>query len=54
VKAIVIKGKNIGTYVGKVACRATGKFNIYTPAGLVQGIGHELCRVLHHKDGYAY
>jgi len=54
VKAIVTKGKKIGVYVGKVACRATGSFNISTPKGLVQGISHRLCRLIHHKDGYAY
>ena len=54
VKAVVTKGKKIGTYVGKVACRATGRFNISTLVGLVQGIGHKSCQVLHRKDGYAY
>ena len=54
VKAVVTKGKKIGTYVGKVACRATGSFNISTSAGLVQGINHCHCQMLHRKDGYAY
>ena len=54
VKAVVTKGKKAGTHVGKVACRATGSFNIATLAGLVQGISHKTCRILHHKDGYAY
>jgi 5-methylcytosine-specific restriction endonuclease McrA len=54
VKAVVTTGKKIGIYVGKVACRATGSFNISTLAGLVQGIGHRFCQVLHRKDGYAY
>ena len=54
VKAVVTSGKKIGTYIGKVACRATGSFNISTVTGLVQGIGHKNCKVVHHKDGYAY
>ena len=54
VKAIVTKGKKIGVYRGKVACRARGSFNISTPAGLVQGISHRVCRLIHHKDGYTY
>jgi len=54
VKAIVTTGKKMGVHIGKVACRATGSFNISTPAGLVQGISHKYCRVLFRKDGYAY
>lgn len=54
VKAVVTKGKKIGTYVGKVACRVSGSFNIATVSGLVQGISYKNCRVIHHKDGYAY
>jgi 5-methylcytosine-specific restriction endonuclease McrA len=54
VKAIVTKGKKIGTYVGRVAVRSTGSFNISTQQGLVQGIGHKYCQVIHQKDGYNY
>jgi 5-methylcytosine-specific restriction endonuclease McrA len=54
VKAIVTKGKKIGTYVGKVAVRATGKFNIQTNGGVIQGISHKYCSVIHRKDGYSY
>ncbi|MCW3101241.1 MAG: restriction endonuclease [Chthonomonadaceae bacterium] len=54
VKAVVTKGKKIGVHIGKVACRATGSFNISTPMGLMQGVSHRFCRLLHHKDGYAY
>jgi hypothetical protein len=54
VRGVVAKGKKIGTYLGKVACRATGSFNISTAVGLVQGISHKNCRLLHRKDGYAY
>jgi hypothetical protein len=54
VKAIVTTGKKVGTYVGRVATRATGSFNISTTAGLVQGISHKYCTPIHRKDGYAY
>ncbi len=53
-KAIVTKGKKIGTYVGRVATRATGYFNISTNNGLVQGISHRYCQAIHRKDGYSY
>jgi 5-methylcytosine-specific restriction endonuclease McrA len=54
VKAVVTSGKKIGTYVGRVATRATGSFNISAPDGLVQGISHKYCTHIHKKDGYAY
>ncbi len=54
VQAIVTSGKKIGTYVGRVATRATGSFNISTPNGLVQGISHKYCTHIHRKDGYSY
>jgi 5-methylcytosine-specific restriction endonuclease McrA len=54
VKAIVTKGKKIGTYVGRVATRKTGSFNISTSKGLVQGISHKYCQPIHKKDGYSY
>ena len=54
VKAVVTKGKKIGTYLGRVAVRSTGSFNISTSHGLVQGISHRYCTTVHGKDGYAY
>jgi 5-methylcytosine-specific restriction endonuclease McrA len=54
VKAIVTKGKKIGTYVGRVATRACGSFNISTKNGLIQGISHKYCQIVHGKDGYQY
>ena len=54
VQAVVISGKKIGTYVGRVATRATGSFNISTTHGLVQGINYKYCQQVHKKDGYAY
>ncbi|MFL5691529.1 MAG: RNA-guided endonuclease IscB [Ktedonobacteraceae bacterium] len=54
VRAVVTKGTKAGTYVGKVAVRATGSFNITTKTGTVQGISHRFCTPLHRCDGYSY
>ena len=54
VKAIVTKGKKIGTYFGRVATRASGSFNVSTKNGLVQGINYKYCQLIHSKDGYQY
>ena len=53
VKAIVTSGKKIGEYVGRVAVRSTGSFNISASA-LIQGISHKYCKTIHRKDGYSY
>ena len=54
VKAVVTIGKKVGIYVGKVAIRSSGSFNISTKTGLVQGISHKFCKRIHAKDGYSY
>jgi 5-methylcytosine-specific restriction endonuclease McrA len=54
VRAVVPSGVKAGTYVGKVAVRRTGSFNITTPTRIVQGISHRFCTVLHRCDGYTY
>lgn len=54
VRAVVPSGKKAGTYVGRVAVRGTGSFNITTTQGTVEGIGHRYCTVLHRSDGYRY
>ncbi|QUN31821.1 HNH endonuclease (plasmid) [Cupriavidus sp. KK10] len=54
VKAIVPTGKKAGTYVGRVAIRVTGFFNIQTAAGAVQGISHKHCKLIQRGDGYGY
>ncbi|MEG4851118.1 RNA-guided endonuclease IscB [Microcoleus sp. B5-D4] len=53
VKAIVTSGKKIGTYVGRVAVRTSGSFNI-SASELVSGISHKYCSIIHRKDGYSY
>ena len=54
VKAVVTKGKKAGAHVGRVAVRSTGRFNIKTASGTVQGIGWKNCTILQRKDGYTY
>ena len=55
VKAIVTKGKKVGTYMGRVAVRASGSFNIQSAeGGLVQGISHRYCTLIQRSDGYGY
>ena len=54
VKAVLAKGVHIGTWIGRVAVRANGSFNIQTTSGVRQGIGWKFCRVLQRADGYGY
>ena len=54
VKAVVTTGKKVGTYLGRVAIRATGSFNIQTGNGLIQGIHHRFCTLIQRADGYGY
>jgi hypothetical protein len=53
VKAVVTAGKKMGKYVGRVAVRASGLFNI-SASELVQGISYKCCQIIHRKDGYGY
>ncbi len=53
-RAVVPAGRKAGTYVGKVAVRTSGSFNIVTSQGVVQGIPHRFCRLIARADGYSY
>jgi len=53
VKAVVPKGKYAGTYVGRVAVRSSGFFDIKTKTGKVT-VSYKYCQVQHHSDGYNY
>jgi 5-methylcytosine-specific restriction endonuclease McrA len=46
--------KKAGVYIGRVAVRSTGSFNVQTATATVQGIGHKHCRLLMRGDGYGY
>jgi 5-methylcytosine-specific restriction endonuclease McrA len=54
VKAIVTKGSKVGTYVGRVAVRATGSLNLTTAKETVQGISFKYCQAIQRLDGYSY
>jgi 5-methylcytosine-specific restriction endonuclease McrA len=54
VKAIVTKGKKIGTYVGTVGCRSSGYFNINLLKDRVQNISCKYFTLIQKSDGYKY
>ena len=54
VRAVIPAGKKVGTYIARVAIRATGFFNLQTAISVVQGISHKHCRLLQRGDGYSY
>lgn len=54
VRAEVREGKKKGTYVGRVAVRRSGYFNIQTKRGTVEGISYTCCRIVSRSDGYNY
>ncbi|MDY6897358.1 MAG: RNA-guided endonuclease IscB [Cyanobacteriota bacterium] len=54
VKAVVTSGKKVGEYLGRIATRSSGSFNILTREKLVQGISYKYCKTIHKKDGYSY
>jgi 5-methylcytosine-specific restriction endonuclease McrA len=43
-----------GTYVGRLAVRATGSCNLKTARGTIQGIHVRYCQLLQRVDGYSY
>ena len=55
VRAVVPQSSTkAGTYVGRLAVRATGSCNLKTAAGTIQGIHVRYCRQIHRADGYTY
>jgi hypothetical protein len=52
--AEIPSGKKKGCYIGRVAIRASGNFNIQTAPGVVQGINAKHCRLIQRADGYHY
>lgn len=54
VRAIVPRGKYAGAHRGRVAVRATGRFDIATRLGKIQGINWRFCRVVARADGWSY
>ena len=54
ISATVTAGKKVGSYMGRVLCRASGSSDIATTMGRVAGISHKYCKPIHKKDGYSY
>ena len=54
VRAIVTKGLKKGEYLGRVAVRLSGSFNIKTNKETVQEIGYKYCHLIQRGDGYSY
>ena len=54
VKAVVPTGSKAGEYLGRVAVRSRGYFNIETKSSLAKDIGYKFCRLLQRNDGYSY
>ncbi len=54
VRAVVPKGKHTGTYVGRVAVRSSGSFNLRTKGETVQGFSYRYCTLLQRSDGWGY
>lgn len=56
VKADVPRGKYAGVWVGRVAVRASGSFDLKDSSGqrVCQGINHKHCRLIQRADGWQY
>jgi hypothetical protein len=54
VRTVVTKGKKIGTYIGRVAVRVKGSFDIGSGQEKVGSISHKYCRLIQRTDGYEY
>jgi 5-methylcytosine-specific restriction endonuclease McrA len=54
VRARVTSGTKSGSYLGRVAVRASGSFNIATRKGPIQGVAARYCIALQRVDGYSY
>lgn len=54
VKAIVTKGLKQGEYLGKVAVRSKGSFDIQTKTKTIEGIWYKYCHIVQRGDGYLY
>ena len=54
VKAIVPNGSKQGEYLGRVAIRSRGYFDIKTKNNLVKDIGYKYCHLIQRGDGYSY
>ncbi len=54
VRAVVTKGKPVGTYVGRVAIKMDGDSKMTGAFGMVEGVHARYCSPIHRHDGYGY
>jgi len=54
VRAVVPTGTKTGTYVGRVAVRARGNFNVTTRHGVIRDIHHRHVTLINRADGWSY
>ena len=56
VKAAVPKGKYMGTWIGRVAVRASGYFDLKDGQGkrICQGVSYKHCRLIQRANGWQY
>ncbi|MBI9090055.1 MAG: HNH endonuclease [Desulfobacterium sp.] len=54
IKACVPSGKKEGTYIGRVAVRKSGSFNIQTKQETIQGISWRYCKIISRQNGYNF
>lgn len=54
VKAVVTKGSKRGEYLGRVAVKSDGYFNIQTKSKTIEGINHKYFHLIQRGDGYLY
>jgi 5-methylcytosine-specific restriction endonuclease McrA len=53
-RAVIPRGIKTGTYTGRVAVRATGRFNITTDGGVIQGLNHKHFQLIQRADGWQH
>jgi 5-methylcytosine-specific restriction endonuclease McrA len=54
VRAVVARGVHAGSWIGRLAIRLTGRFNLQTGTGVLQGIGWKCFRLFEGSDGCHY
>jgi 5-methylcytosine-specific restriction endonuclease McrA len=54
VKAMIPKGTKAGIYMGRIAVRSSGFFNLQTGKSTIQGISRKHCQLIQRGNGYRY
>jgi 5-methylcytosine-specific restriction endonuclease McrA len=53
IRATILKGKNIGIHIGRIAVRKSGSFSLKTKDKKID-VGWKRCRLIQAADGYNY